>query len=72
MGTATIQKNTSTADNKFAQADECGFCPECGAVMNEADRLIEQGWIYIWLECSKSACDGKWLRRDLYSDVEGV
>ena len=33
-------------------------CPECGAPMTEADRLSENGVLYIWYQCSRSSCDG--------------
>ena len=54
---------TNSVCNKFHQADELGLCPECGAVMNEVDRLTEGGCIYIWFVCSKSVCDGQWLQK---------
>jgi hypothetical protein len=54
---------TDTLCNKFQQADELSLCPECGAVMDEVDRLTEGECVYIWLECSKSACDGQWLQK---------
>lgn len=61
MDAVLIEKNT--ADNKFHKADDLGLCPECGTAMNEIDRLIEGQCIYIWLECSKSTCDGQWLQK---------
>jgi hypothetical protein len=30
---------TDTISNKFNRAEELGLCPECGAVMNEMERL---------------------------------
>ena len=39
------------------------FCPECGAAMVEAERLSENGVIYIWYECSKNDCNGSWLKK---------
>jgi hypothetical protein len=58
--------------NKFRQADECGLCPECGAVMNEVDRLKEGLYTFIWLECSKSDCNGQWLQKKPNSCFLGV
>jgi hypothetical protein len=40
------------------------FCPECGAPMKEADRLYENGAIYIWYECSENDCNGSWLQKN--------
>jgi hypothetical protein len=31
--------------------------------MNVVDKLVEGGFMYIWLECSKSICDGQWLQK---------
>jgi len=39
------------------------FCKECGAAMTDADRISENGAIYIWYECSKSGCNGSWLKK---------
>lgn len=61
MDVAMIE--TDTMSSKFYCADELGFCPKCGAVMNEVDLLTEGECIYIWLKCSKSDCDGQWLQK---------
>jgi hypothetical protein len=61
MDVAMIE--TDTIGNKFHQADEFGLCPRCGAVMNEVDRLKVGLNTFIWLECSKSDCNGQWLQR---------
>jgi hypothetical protein len=39
------------------------FCPECGAIMMEADRLIEGRALFVWHTCSRVGCDGQWLRK---------
>jgi hypothetical protein len=39
------------------------ICPECGAAMKEADRLMQDGFLYIWYRCSRSYCSGSWLER---------
>jgi ribosomal protein S27AE len=58
-----VMIETNTVCYKFHKVDNLGLCPECGAVMNEVDRLIEGKCTYIWLECSKSDCDGQWLQK---------
>jgi hypothetical protein len=58
-----VMIETNTVCNKFHKADDLGLCPECGAVMKEVDRLIEGKRTYIWLECSKSDCNGQWLQK---------
>lgn len=70
MGTRMLE--SGTISNRFYQADELGLCPECGATMNEVDRATEAEWIYIWLECSKSVCDGRWLQKRPDNGVGGV
>jgi ribosomal protein S27AE len=39
------------------------FCPECGAVMVEADRIKEGQAVYVWYDCSKAECSGSWLKK---------
>ncbi len=39
-------------------------CPICGSVMAEASQLVEEGYLYIWYECSTPDCDGQWLTRE--------
>lgn len=58
-----LMLKTDAKCDKFQQADELGLCPECGATMNEVDRLTEGECVYIWLECSKSSCNGQWLQK---------
>jgi hypothetical protein len=70
MDTAIVEADT--IHSKFDQADELGLCPKCGAVMNELDRLQEGLYAFIWLECSKSGCDGQWLQRKSTSNFSGV
>jgi hypothetical protein len=39
------------------------FCPECGAPMQEADRIDEGGTVYAWYDCTKDDCSGSWLKK---------
>jgi len=39
------------------------YCPECGAIMTEADRLVEGRALFVWYTCSRVDCDGQWLRK---------
>ena len=38
-------------------------CPRCGSVMVEADRVIENAFLYIWYECSTAGCSEQWLTK---------
>jgi hypothetical protein len=39
------------------------LCPECGGVMSEVARVNENGFAFIWYECSQANCDGQWLEK---------
>ncbi len=41
-------------------------CPECGAKMTEVDRASENGFIFIWYECSQAGCGGQWLEKRMF------
>jgi hypothetical protein len=58
--------------SRFHNADEHGMCPECGAAMNENERLTEGPFTYIWLSCSRSDCDGQWMQKRLSSSFAGI
>ena len=47
------------------------FCPECGAIMTEADRLTEGRVLFVWYTCSRIGCDGQWLRK-FAKDIQNV
>ena len=36
-------------------------CPRCASVMAEVDRLVENGFAYIWYKCSAPDCTEQWL-----------
>jgi len=38
-------------------------CPECGGIMAEVDRCVENGVIFIWYECGLDSCTGQWLQK---------
>jgi len=50
-------------EGKLRQSSGEQFCPECGAIMTEADRLIEGRALFVWYMCSRVGCDGQWLRK---------
>jgi hypothetical protein len=63
---------TDTVSSKFYLADDLSLCPECGAVMNQVDRLKDSLYTLIWFKCSKSDCDGQWLQKKPNSRFNGV
>ena len=40
-------------------------CPECGARMEETERASEDGFIFVWYECSRTCCGGQWLEKKM-------
>lgn len=38
-------------------------CPQCGQKMRETDRVNENGFVFVWYECTGTGCDGQWLQR---------
>jgi uncharacterized protein (DUF983 family) len=38
-------------------------CPRCGQAMLETDRIVENGFAYIWYECSAEGCMEQWLAK---------
>ena len=47
------------------------FCPQYGALMTEADRLIEGRALFVWYTCSRVGCDEQWLRK-FVKDTQNV
>ncbi len=39
-------------------------CPDCGTMMSEVERVIENNIVYVWYECTRTDCDGQWLQRN--------
>ena len=56
-------ENSNRLPAKFQQARNEKFCPECGARMVEVDHRGEEGVLFVWYECSRNDCDGKWLQK---------
>ena len=49
--------------SQFRQSDCAPICPRCGCLMEETDRVAENGSLYIWYECSTADCDEQWLSK---------
>ena len=55
--------DTTELMSRIARAKYQQLCPECGARMNEIDRVRENGTIFVWYKCSKDLCAGQWLEK---------
>ena len=57
-----LKRYGSTLEHEQTRTQQ--ICPQCGAAMLEADRLREDGALYVWYVCSKEDCDGQWLSKN--------
>jgi acetone carboxylase gamma subunit len=39
------------------------ICSECGSVMEEVDRVNENGFTFIWYKCVRVGCGEQWLEK---------
>ena len=44
-------------------------CPECGNKMVEAERVNENGFIFVWYECTRAGCSGQWLEKRIFGSI---
>ncbi len=65
----TLEQRASESELRTLNSEQ--FCPECGAIMTEADRLAEGRALFVWYTCSRVGCDGQWLRK-FAKDVQNV
>jgi len=52
-----------TVQTRLWKPSDVQWCPECGAIMTEADRLVEDRALFVWYTCSRADCDGQWLKK---------
>jgi hypothetical protein len=57
----------TTAEKKWIEKTERDSsveqCPICGNEMKELLRAEESKSVFIWFECSKADCPGRWLKQ---------
>ena len=58
-----MEIETIAARKEFLTNKNNHMCPDCGGSMNEVDRVKENGFAYIWYECTEIECDGQWLEK---------
>jgi hypothetical protein len=57
----TIEQETTRGRLRLPNAEQ--LCPECGAIMMEADQLVEGHATFVWYACSRVGCNGQWPRK---------
>lgn len=55
----TIQRETTAVRPQRRGQDVS--CPRCSSAMLETDRIVENGFVYVWYECSAEDCTEQWL-----------
>jgi len=56
----TLEQQTK---GQLRQSNMEPFCPQCEAIMTEADRLVEGPAVFVWYTCSTAGCDERRLRK---------
>lgn len=56
----THKENTAVRPQRRGQDVSC---PRCSSAMVETDRIVENGFAYIWYECSEVDCTEQWLAK---------
>lgn len=58
-----IEESTQLLTAKYRTLVKEHLCSECGNAMAVADRVEENGFLYVWYECTRPGCNGQWLER---------
>ena len=58
-----VEGTTKLLTSGYSKAAKKHLCPQCGSVMSEAERINEDGFSFVWYECTRADCDGQWLEK---------
>jgi len=50
------------------QKENRRICPQCNADMIVAEQCRENGFLFIWHECTRDGCDGQWLEKKVLNN----
>lgn len=39
------------------------LCPKCGRELHEVERMVEDGFLYLWYECDGPECEDRWFEK---------
>ena len=56
-------KTTHDFPKSDLQKGERHICPQCNADMIAAEQCRENGFLFVWYECTRDSCDGQWLEK---------
>ena len=56
-------KTTLDLTKSDSQKGERPICSQCNAGMIAAEQCRENGFSFIWYECTRDGCDGQWLEK---------
>ena len=56
-------KTTHSFPKSASQKTERHVCPQCNTDMIVAEQCRENGFLFIWYECTRDGCDGQWLEK---------
>jgi hypothetical protein len=63
----TLEGSMTTAEEKWSEKAESAktseACPLCGNRMQEMLRAQEATSVFVWYECTKVNCTGRWLKQ---------
>ncbi len=58
-----VEGRTGVLAMRYPELISRHLCPECGGTMAQVEKVRENGFSYIWYECTRSDCDGQWLQK---------
>jgi hypothetical protein len=58
-----VEERTKNRALDYPEIMNRHLCPECGSIMAEVDSVSENGYLFVWYQCTRADCDGQWLQK---------
>ena len=58
-----VEGTRKLLEARYYQTAKRHLCPQCRGEMAEVDRVNENGFSFVWYECTRPDCDGQWLEK---------
>ena len=58
-----VEGTTKLLSSGYSEASKKHLCPQCGSSMAEVERINENGFSFVWYECTRTNCNGQWLEK---------